>query len=1347
MTMNILKRSLVPLLVAACCGAAEAAPTLPQVVAGQATFSQQGNVFSITNTPSTIINWQGFSVNPGEVTRFIQQSADSAVLNRILGQDPSKILGALQSNGKVFLINPNGILFGRDARVDVNGLVASTLNLSNADFLAGNRKFQAGAVAGAIKNDGAITTPSGGQVFLVAPNIENNGVITSPQGEVMLAAGHSVQLADSRDPDLHVVVSAPADQAVNLGRVIAQGGKIGIYGALVNQRGLVNANSAVVGENGKIVLKASRDTLLEQGSVTSATGLGTGGEIHLLGERVGLTGNAQVDASGAAGGGTVLVGGDYQGGNPLLPNARQAWLGKDAGIRADALANGDGGKVVLWSDGATHAYGSISARGGAASGSGGQVETSGHYLDVAGLALDAGAAHGKAGSWLLDPVDIEVTASGASASAADVAVFGNGPQEGTAKVSPATLNATNADIVLQAQRDLTVSDDLVTSHNVTAQAGQDIVVNATVKTTGGDLNFRAGRTLALNEGGKLLGNNYIDLRANGMSFDGKVGSAGGGQKPIVSLTSFEPGRAIVIGAGEHPPGSALWLDASALKDIDAYEINIGSSAHTGTLSVNAPIDLSANLVFDNANGIDINDEIKLSGQGSFAASLYGPQTNTIDITSNGSIKAGKSVLLRGDRVQIGGAIKADTVTLDTTTGAYEIGAGAIDADKLSAKGGQVMLTGANNLVKTLAGESDGDTFHVTSSEGLSVGQVGALSGIGAQDASVQLITLGALSIDAALAGGDNVTLDAAGIGGRGTVTGNLLTLRSSGGIGTSGPLHTQASVLRAYNRGTGSKAINISNVGELTLDRALQAGSGNNGAIVINNQGGMTVPSNEQGDDAALAHGLVQSAGGSISLTAHSPLTIDGHLATGSGNIRLEAGGGGAFTVHSGARIASASGDVTVIAGSTSIAQGAILVSDPSKLHLPGTPPPVLTLESCIAAPAQSGCADVMARALQACLADPNAAHCAQVLPSVVSCKANPAAPGCDAVLARDALNQCIADPKGAGCDKILPSYDTCANKPAEPGCGPVLAQRQALLACIADRKGAGCDKVLPPFDRCDSNPAELGCGPVIAQRQALLACIVNPRGAGCANILPPLELCRADGAQLGCAPVLARAAFDACLANPAGPGCAAVLPSLDSCKITGSAEGCTQVLGLAFNFCLAHPNDASCSGVLPKLSECVLDKSKSGCSVVLPTLQQCTDSPTLQGCQVMLPTLAQCVTSPAMPGCSAVLPSASFCSSHPLDPSCQVFNPAPGAGQNGQGAPVAQAVQATVNLINTGTSTRPPPAPASAGGSGTGAGSGGGAGGDSSGPNKPSDKKSGPAPSENSGAKNEKPATKMYCN
>ena len=250
-----------------------------KVVNGSAQFNTQGNTLTITNTPNAIINWKSFSIDANETTRFVQQNSSSSVLNRIKGQDPSVILGSLQSNGKVLLINPNGIIFGQGSRVDVNGLIASTLNISNQDFLNGKYNFNAGDITGKIQNQGTITTPTGGLVYLIAPDIENSGIINTPKGEVILAAGHSVQLFDSLDPNISVVVSAPADKAVNLGQIIAESGKVGIYGGLINQKGTINADSAVVGENGKIFFKATKDITLDTGSITSAKG----GEIKILG--------------------------------------------------------------------------------------------------------------------------------------------------------------------------------------------------------------------------------------------------------------------------------------------------------------------------------------------------------------------------------------------------------------------------------------------------------------------------------------------------------------------------------------------------------------------------------------------------------------------------------------------------------------------------------------------------------------------------------------------------------------------------------------------------------------------------------------------------------------------------------------------------------------------------------------------------------------------------------------------------------------------------------------------------------------------------------------------------------
>jgi filamentous hemagglutinin family protein len=501
-------------------GTASANPHGHHVVSGDVTFSRQGNVFTITNSPNAIIDWRSFSIRPGETTQFIQQSSSSTVLNRITGQNPSQIFGTLASNGHVFLINPNGVIFGAGSQVNVAGLVASSLAITNEDFLAGKNRFTAGSIAGNVTNNGNITTSSGGQVFLIAPNVANNGVINSPGGEVLLAAGHSVELADSTNPSLHVVVSAPTDQAINLGQVVTQGGQIGIYGALVNQRGTLNANSAVVGENGKIVLRASGTTLLEAGSVTTATGIDTGGEIQALGQQVGLMGNAGIDASGQNGGGTVLIGGDYQGKNPAVMNAQQTYIGKDASIKADAIVRGDGGKVIVWGEQTTQAYGSISVRGGTQSGNGGFVETSAHYLDVAGIRVNATAAHGRLGKWLLDPMNIIVSSGDDPSDLANSATFAANAGS-TSFINPAQFINIGANVTLQATHDITF-DSAITFNNasvgLTAQAGNNINVGASITTTGGSLVLSAndnGGGTASGTGRVILSGGAVLTAANG----------------------------------------------------------------------------------------------------------------------------------------------------------------------------------------------------------------------------------------------------------------------------------------------------------------------------------------------------------------------------------------------------------------------------------------------------------------------------------------------------------------------------------------------------------------------------------------------------------------------------------------------------------------------------------------------------------------------------------------------------------------------------------------------------------------------------------------------------------------
>jgi filamentous hemagglutinin family protein len=217
------------------------------------------------------INWNSLGNNPGEVLQFIQPSINSIALNRVVGGDPSHFLGSLIANGSVIVINPNGVWFGPTAQVNVNGIIASSLNLTDADFLSGRYAFQGNATNGAVRNEGQIAAGSFG-VYLLAPNVANNGVIRSPDGHIALAAGTTAYLSDRADGRGFLVeVKAPAGEALNLKSLVADGGQVSMIGRLVTQGGLIQANT-VRQQNGKIELVASERVTLTAGSVTKARG-------------------------------------------------------------------------------------------------------------------------------------------------------------------------------------------------------------------------------------------------------------------------------------------------------------------------------------------------------------------------------------------------------------------------------------------------------------------------------------------------------------------------------------------------------------------------------------------------------------------------------------------------------------------------------------------------------------------------------------------------------------------------------------------------------------------------------------------------------------------------------------------------------------------------------------------------------------------------------------------------------------------------------------------------------------------------------------------------------------------
>ncbi|ALT78327.1 MBG domain-containing protein [Paucibacter sp. KCTC 42545] len=274
-------------LAALICGGASAAglPTGGQVVAGSATISQSGNTLTINQSSAKLAtDWQSFSIGAGQAVNFVQPSSSAVALNRVLGSDVSRIQGSLTANGQVFLLNPNGVLFTPTAQVNVGGLVASTLNLSNADFLAGRYKFE-GDSTQAVVNQGQITANGGGAIALIAAKISNSGTLQADGGQVLLGAGRRVTL------DLGGKVKLEVDE--------------GALNALIDNGGAIRANGGLV----LLTAKAAGDlgaTVINHSGVIEAQTLASGakGEILLLGDLAhdAISVGGRLDASAPQGG-------------------------------------------------------------------------------------------------------------------------------------------------------------------------------------------------------------------------------------------------------------------------------------------------------------------------------------------------------------------------------------------------------------------------------------------------------------------------------------------------------------------------------------------------------------------------------------------------------------------------------------------------------------------------------------------------------------------------------------------------------------------------------------------------------------------------------------------------------------------------------------------------------------------------------------------------------------------------------------------------------------------------------------------------------------------------------------
>ena len=367
--------------------------TSPVLTHGHIDLTQQGNELNINQTTqNAIANWQSFSIGADEVVNVQQLNADSALLNRVLGADPSKLLGQLNANGQVYLINPNGVLVGEGAQINAAEFIASTLDVSDADFLNGGDLLFSGDSTANVLNLGSITSSSG-DVVLIASSVINDGELSAPEGLVALGAGNEILLATEQNQRL-IVRSALANNMSETGidnsglieaaeaALVAAGGDI--YDLAINQTGIIKA-TGIENKAGRILLTADGGDIQFSGSASAQNLDGSGGQVN--------------------------IGGGLRGADDSIANAANTVVTDSAAIDVSS-STGDAGQVVVWAEGHTEFSGFIDGTAsGLDGGEGAFVEVSGkEQLSFTGF-VDLHSESDLVGTLLLDPDNLTVQAA------------------------------------------------------------------------------------------------------------------------------------------------------------------------------------------------------------------------------------------------------------------------------------------------------------------------------------------------------------------------------------------------------------------------------------------------------------------------------------------------------------------------------------------------------------------------------------------------------------------------------------------------------------------------------------------------------------------------------------------------------------------------------------------------------------------------------------------------------------------------------------------------------------------------------------------------------------------------
>ena len=455
---------------------------------------QDGNTFTINGGiragDNLFHSFQQLGLSQGQVASFLSQPEIRNILARVTGGEASIIDGVLRvtgGNSNLYLINPAGIVFGANARLDVSAAftatTASAIGFGEYWLRAIGQNDYAALVAppdsfafitrspAAIFNGGTLVARPGQSITLVGGAVVSTGTLKAPGGTITVLGVPGQQLVRLTQSGSLLSLELPISLRNSLNILLPDPLPLSalLTGGNVGHATGVTVNNGIVRLTGSgVTIPTNPGSTVISGTIEASTSSlsAPGGKIYILGDRVGLF-SANLDASGNHGGGTILIGGDYQGGRSHMPllspslNASRSFVSADSTLHADAYRFGNGGRVIVWSDGATQFDGKITVRGGAQAGNGGFVEVSGRQSLTYQGRVDASARNGSPGTVLLDPVDLVIRpgpGDGSGNFADGQILAGELPQISVLLESALEDTATVANIRLEATNNIVIED-------------------------------------------------------------------------------------------------------------------------------------------------------------------------------------------------------------------------------------------------------------------------------------------------------------------------------------------------------------------------------------------------------------------------------------------------------------------------------------------------------------------------------------------------------------------------------------------------------------------------------------------------------------------------------------------------------------------------------------------------------------------------------------------------------------------------------------------------------------------------------------------------------------------------